>query len=303
MSLTNDELLASIETPAEDDDKNVEENLNNEEDDDKNDDNNNLDDDSNDSTDNENDDENNENDKEKEEKIDKYDVKINGENKSVTLEELKSAYSLGQAGQTALKEGREMRNQAETFIKALRENPKEVLLNPELGLDLRALAEEYLADEIAFESMSEDEQELVTARETIKKYEGQNKNRESFEQQAKLDEQTKVFQAEFTESINAALTKKSLPITQSSFQKMAAYMSEALQSDDKSIQELSCDSIAELVYEDMLNEYEQMKGITKPATPEKKPNKRVIKKNKIKKDTKKPYMTTDEFDNYLDNLE
>ena len=82
-----------------------------------------------------------------------FKVKINGEDIEVSEEELKAGYQTRKASDEKFREAAMSKKQAEEFINLLRTNPRKVLSNPNLGIDVRKFAEEYLVEQMEDEMM------------------------------------------------------------------------------------------------------------------------------------------------------
>lgn len=248
-----------------------------------------------------------------------YTVKVNGEEIEVSQDELIRGYSTNKAAQEKFREADAMRKQAEKFVEMLQEDPAYVL--EQMGMDVRSLAEHYLAERLQYESLSDEERELIEAKQKLARYEAQQKAQQEEQYQRELSEKVEAARGEYVTRINTALDTAGLPQTDWTVQRMAKYMHEALSSDDPAIQKLSDSDIVELVAEDYAEELSKMpaetlerllgkeaantlrkndlsklKGNKKQPQRSKKP----VKGKGQKRD--KQYMTSDDWNAYLDSI-
>ena len=189
-----------------------------------------------------------------------FTVKIDGEETEVSREELLRGYSTNKAAQQKFQDASVARKQAEEFINILKTDPMSILTRPELGIDMRQLSEHYLADQLNYEQLSEEQKELLNARQQLAQVEQDKRAREQQEYDANVEKLANEYQEEYTTRINTALTDASLPVTEATIRRMANYLSEALSSDDPAIQKLSDVDIVELVREDYVSDIKSMLG-------------------------------------------
>jgi hypothetical protein len=119
-----------------------------------------------------------------------YKIKVNGREMDVSLEELKVMAQRATGAQKKFDEAARIRTQSETLIKLLRENPLKILQNPNLGIDFKKIATDYLFQEI--------------------------------------QEQVKFYNEKFDREISAALQTANLPKTPNTIKRVAYYLSEGL---------------------------------------------------------------------------
>ena len=96
-----------------------------------------------------------------------YRVKIDGQEMEVDESELLAGYQRAKAANKRFEEAAKQRKQAEHFLKLLRTDPVKVLQHPEVGHDVRQLAEDYLAEIIKKEKMSPEEREKAELKEKL----------------------------------------------------------------------------------------------------------------------------------------
>ena len=141
----------------------------------------------------------------------KFKVKVDGQELEVTEKELVSGYSLNKAATQKMQEAAATRKQAEQFIELLRTNPMKVLSNPNLGIDAKKFAEEYLLQvyEDQIDPKSAENRKLKAQLEEI---ENAKKEREESERQAKVEQETQHWMNHYVQDIDGAIANStSLP--------------------------------------------------------------------------------------------
>ena len=198
----------------------------------------------------------------------KFKVKVDGKEIEVTEQELISGYSLNKTSTQRMQEAAAVKKQAETFIKMLRENPMKVLQNPNLGVDARKFAEEYLIqayqDEIDPKSA-----ENRRLKEQLAEIEAQRKAIEAEEAQRKIDEETQYWMQEYVKDIDGAIaSSKTLPQNNKAvYERVLHYI--MLGTSPDYVQRNGRAATAKDVLPLVENEFKEMtKSLYKDATPE-----------------------------------
>ncbi len=252
-----------------------------------------------------------------------YSMKVDGKDVEVSLDELKAGYGKASAADAKFRDAAFARKQAEEFITQLKTDPWKVLNDPSLGLDTQNMAREYLQKQLDFEQLSDEQKELIDARQKLADYEDFKRQQEEQQHNNKMAELEAQYHQQFTTEIHGALEADGLPVTEATVRRMANYMSEAMNSDDPAVQALTAKDVTELVREDYMLDFKQLLGasdaetiqailgddvalqlrkadvakLTAGDTKTTKPVKAASGNNK--KSTK---MTQDEFDSYLDSF-
>jgi hypothetical protein len=138
---------------------------------------------------------------------------------------------LGKAAQKRMQEATELRKAAEEFIDMLRKNPRKVLSDPNIGVDLKQFAQEIINEEIENAAKSPEQvekeklqKELEELKGKFEKDEKERKEREFSRLQAEQEEKIQG-------DIETALSSNELPKTPYTVRKMAEMMMLALQND------------------------------------------------------------------------
>ncbi len=164
----------------------------------------------------------------------KLKLKINGREMELDEPEVIRRAQLASAADEKFREAADMRKQAEQFFKTLLEDPKSVLMHPEVRdrINFRALAEEYLGAELQKEMMSPEQRELEELRQ-YKKQQDEARQRSEQEQMTRTqqEEMTKLQQraaAEYDKKITDVLAQSNLPKTAYTVKRVAELLHGAL---------------------------------------------------------------------------
>jgi hypothetical protein len=164
--------------------------------------------------------------------IRKHKLKINGQEREYTEEEVIRKAQLSEAADEKFKSASEKMQQMERFIEALKTNPKAVLSHPDLGINMRQLAEDYLTEEVKRDLMSPEERELNELRE-FKRKQDEASERSKKEQLTKAQhEQMQALQQRqrenFDNQISDVLKKSNLPKTAETVKRVAEVLYSAV---------------------------------------------------------------------------
>lgn len=232
-------------------------------------------------------------------------IKIDGEEIEVDYETMKRDYQLRKASDKKFREAAMMNKRAEDFVHLLKTNPKKVLLNPNLGIDMRSLAEEILAEHLEDEMMDPKDKELKKYKKQLEEIENEKKTAAQKQEEAQIAELREKYSEDYSTQITSALQESNLPKTEHTVKRMAYYMHQALVRG----YEMKARDVVDLVRQDYMNEtkslfgaadedtlisllgedtikkirkYEakRMKNRNFPSTPKTQPNVQVVKKPK-----------------------
>ncbi len=185
-----------------------------------------------------------------------YKVKINGEVKEVSLDDLTSNYSLGQTAQSKMQEASHLHKQATEFIKALKADPLNILMDERLGLDFEKVIESFVKQKSEYNEMNEDQQQLAVARQKLAQFENQRKQQEATDQELFLAQQSE----QITKQIDVAIDTAGLPNNTFVFNRYIEYMQEAI---EKGV-EVTPAALSQLVEEDYSTAMKDMLGKAAP---------------------------------------
>lgn len=197
--------------------------------------------------------------------VEKYKLKIDGEESDYTLDEIKQMAQKAKGAEKRMQEGSTAKKQAEQFVNLLKNDITALLKNKDLGLNkeqVRAKLEEYLYEEYKWESLSEEERQVLTEREELKQIKQEREEAKRQQQEAQeraLEERlTADYDRQFTEALNAS----GLPKVPKTVQYMIQHMTTALQAGIK----VTPMEVAQLVREDYEREMKEIFGSTDKDT-------------------------------------
>ena len=123
----------------------------------------------------------------------------------------KAAQEAFQRAAVREKEIASINSQLDDFFKLLQENPLQVLLNPELGLNAEELANKILDMKIEEELKSPEQKALEEAKARLAEYESKEKQAREEAEQLRVQKLQDDFEREITTSITQAIDKGELP--------------------------------------------------------------------------------------------
>jgi len=187
-------------------------------------------------------------------------AKVNGKEREYTMEEARRRLELIDGAEEKFQSAAQMRKQVEQFIETLRKDPKKILLNPDLGINFREIAEEYLGGEVRKEMMDPQQRELEELR-------GWKADQERMKQEAADNDRTQTEQKqyeaaklsklkEYDQKIAKVLSEAQLPKTPYTVKRVA----EVLHSAKKKGYELDLATAVDFVREGYLSDLQAMTG-------------------------------------------
>ena len=139
-------------------------------------------------------------------------IDLNDEQRIVkALQMEKAAQEAFQRAAAKEKELTNMNSQLDEFFKLLQENPLQVLLNPELGLNAEEIANKILDMKIEEELKSPEQKALEEAKAKLAEYEHKEKAAREEAEKLRNEKLQEDFEREITTSITSAIEKGDLP--------------------------------------------------------------------------------------------
>lgn len=167
------------------------------------------------------------------EQIRKLKLKVNGKEVEMDEPEVLRRAQLAEAADQKFQEAAKTRKQMEEFVRQLKSDPLSILTNPELGIDFKGLAEQYLGQELQRELMTPEQRELEELREFRR---AQEEAAEQARQQEMTASQQREFQAlqqraakEYDEKITEVLQQSNLPKTPRTVKRVAEMLYNAME--------------------------------------------------------------------------
>lgn len=178
-----------------------------------------------------------------------YKLKANGKEIELTLEELQTWAQKGMGANQKFQEAARMREQMQKIMQMIKTNPRAILEDPRIGVDIKKLAEDVLWEQVQREKMTPEQRELQETKKKLEEFEKQNKELESRTKTEKFNQEVEHFSKKLGEDIQNVLQTSNVPKTQFTVKRMAFYMQEAL----KRGVDLSAKDVVGIVH----NEYQQ----------------------------------------------
>lgn len=157
-----------------------------------------------------------------------YKVKAYGKEVSMSLEELQKYAEKGLGADKKFNEAFRKNQQAEQFLRLLKENPRKVLSDPSIGIDVKKFAEDILLEHINREQMTPEQRELHETKEKMKQYEEEKKTLEKQQADQQMQAAVEHYNGVLEKDITSTLQTSGLPKTAQTVARMAYYMSEGL---------------------------------------------------------------------------
>lgn len=203
--------------------------------------------------------------KEEVRKIKKLTLKVNGKEYEEELpfeiddnpeivEYMKRQLQMAKFGQTKAQDYSKLENDIGAFFEALKTDPKKVLSDPSIGLDLKELAKMVIEDEIEQASKSPEliEKEKLEAR--LRELEQEREEERERYRQEELERATKQEVDRYDMLMDQALTNAGLPKSPYIVKKMADYMISGISKG----MDVQPSDVVDIVKEEMNNDIKEM---------------------------------------------
>lgn len=155
-------------------------------------------------------------------------LKRHGQEIELSDEEYDSYASMGYDAQQKWQEAARIREQNQLFLKTLRENPRAILENPKLGLDIKKLAHEILYEDIESEMMTPEQRRIKELERELNGFKESDERTKATEAERRQAAEEREYQSLQDRSIREALSASKLPVNMFTYNSMVNYMSEAL---------------------------------------------------------------------------
>ena len=190
--------------------------------------------------------------------IRKLKLKIDGKEEELDEPEVIRLAQLGKASNKRFEEAKQMRQQAEQFMEMLRKDPKAVLSNPALGVDLRKFAEEVVWEHIQESSLTPEQKKARDVERELQKYKAQEEEHKKAETERQMQALHQKYASDYDRKITSALQASGLPKTPATVKRMAEYMFTAVQNG----YDLEPSDLVEQVRKDYQDDIQQLFGQT-----------------------------------------
>ena len=161
--------------------------------------------------------------------IRKMKLKIDGKEEEMTEDEVIKLAQMGRGSNKRFEEAKVMRQQAEQFLAMLKSDPKSVLSNPAIGVDLRKFAEEIVWEHIQDEALSPEQKKARDVQKELDKYKKQEEETKKTQAEQQMKALHDKYAVDYDRKITSALQTSGLPKTPATVKRMAEYMFTAVQ--------------------------------------------------------------------------
>lgn len=200
-----------------------------------------------------------------EKRLNKLKIKYNGKEMEEDLpfeipddpkavEYMQKQLQLAKLSQSKSQEFSKLQKEAIEFIEQLRKNPKAILSDPTIGLDLKKFAAEIIEEEIENAKKTPEQIELEKAKAELKRIKEEREKDEAERKELERQRLTEEAFKNYETQVESALEKSDLPKTPYTVKKMADWMMLGLENNV----DISPAEAAELVKEEMHNDLKQM---------------------------------------------
>jgi hypothetical protein len=189
----------------------------------------------------------------------KYKLKVDKNEEDFELdldndEEVKKHLQKSRASDKRFQEAAEVRKAAIDFIEELKKNPRKVLSDPNINVDLKKFAEEIINEHIKELEKSPEQREKEALTAELEKLKKESKEREEAAKKSEFEKLQLQQEHELSSQIEAALDVGGLPKHPRTVKAMAEMMMIALQNDI----DLSPQDIAPIVKNNTMGEFKEI---------------------------------------------
>ena len=186
----------------------------------------------------------------------KYKVKVDGQELEVEEAELLRGYSHQRAANKLLQEGKAAKQQAEDFVKMMRDPEKFFEVAAKLGHDPRLLAEKFVASQLEDEYMDPRDKELRDAKKKLKAIDDMEAAQKAEQERQRNETLKQKYAADYTAQFTEALQESGLPATKPMVAEMAKYIARAANIGFQ----MTAKEASQLVKEDVLTAHRRLIG-------------------------------------------
>lgn len=152
--------------------------------------------------------------------------KLKYKNREVEVDESKyhEYAQKGLASTETWQEAAKMKKEADEFRHRLKTDPRSVLTDPDLGVDFKRIAEEYLWEQIQEERLTPEEKHARDMDRELKKYKEAEEKGKAAQQEQKAQQLREHYSNDYDKRISQALSNSGLPKTEGTVKRMIEYM-------------------------------------------------------------------------------
>lgn len=184
----------------------------------------------------------------------RYKVKIDGQEQEVSEEELLAGYQSRAASHRAFQEAAGLRKKLAGFLQNIKTNKgaalEQFLKSPELGLDFKEIATDYLAQQIERESMTDEQRELMDLRRKLELRERAEQEAQERQQQQELAQRRHQTAQQLQKDVLEAFESEGVKANHFTYRRAIFYLKEGLRRGYK----LTADAAVRMVKDDYQRE-------------------------------------------------
>lgn len=193
--------------------------------------------------------------KEAEKEAKRWKIKADERDWDLDESELLSYAQKGIGADSRWQEAAKIRQQNNDFLKALRENPREVLSHPQLKLDLKKMAHDILYEDIQNEMMTPEERHYAEREAKLRAYEDRDMQSQRQQHEARQAAEDSRYQTEIDTGIRSSLGSAKIPLTEFTYDSTIKYMQRAMQA---GYTDVTPESVLQYVKRDYQKSQEQL---------------------------------------------
>jgi hypothetical protein len=185
---------------------------------------------------------------------DKYTIKVDGETLELSKEEMVRYAQLGKAGQKKMQEAAEYKKQVNEFIQLLKNDPKAVLNDPSIGIDVVKFAQQILSEQLEEESKSPEQREQERLKAELEALRKEKKDNEEKSKKEAENAKMQQYENEISDKIIKIMEAGKLPNTPRYLRTVADIMLTAIENN----LDISPERAASIAREEVLNDNKKL---------------------------------------------
>lgn len=178
-----------------------------------------------------------------------FKIKVEGQELEVTQDEMVRLAQMGKSGQKAMQERAEMQKQVQSFVEALRNDPKSVLAE-DLGIDVTEFAQQILADKLEEEALDPAERRARAAEAKLERMLKEQEDYKKRQEEESFQAEVLKYEQELEAQVQEAFEESKLPKKPIFLSRMADLLEQAYSRNLN----VTPKQVAKVIKEDWLNE-------------------------------------------------
>lgn len=170
------------------------------------------------------------------------------------IEYMRKQLQMAKASQKAMQDKSQLEKEVGSFLEELKKNPRKILSDPRVSVDLKKMAAEIIEEEIEQSKKSPEQIEKEKLEARLRELEEERKKEKEERDQLELERRTEASMIQYDQMMTKALEKSDLPKSPYVVKKMADYMLLGLNND----LDLKPEDVVPLVQEEIKNDLKEM---------------------------------------------